>query len=330
MLGIGRRCNSAGGDGVAAGEASRGPAGAGLRAAIVGAWRWPNRVGRKRLMPRLTASGPLPVRNLVTLLGGIVAIVTALSGPDRLRHHRLPQGGAVPQVQGRAYRLTGGAIHLRARGALEVRHRSARGHQRDRHPDRRAHSPAPDRQAGRGHDAEGQAAAVADVCPPSADLRFRRAGRHGRGIGQPASVAGGGERCRGRRLGAGHRGLPCVCHPAARRHRSNAGRGQGCQRQAGAAEPPPRHGAREHGPGAGHVRCRGAHRHRQRPLRATVRARSRADQTGHVAAPRSSSCAWPRAFTRARTSTTSIRRCASGAWPPTSRPRSPTSCPAGA
>jgi diguanylate cyclase (GGDEF)-like protein/PAS domain S-box-containing protein len=81
MLGIGRRCNSAGGDGVAAGEASRGPAGAGLRAAVVRAWRWPNRVGRKRLMPRLTASGPLPVRNLVTLLGGIVAIVTALSAP---------------------------------------------------------------------------------------------------------------------------------------------------------------------------------------------------------------------------------------------------------
>ncbi len=34
-----------------------------------------------RLVPRLAASGPLPVRNLVTLLGGIVAIVTALSAP---------------------------------------------------------------------------------------------------------------------------------------------------------------------------------------------------------------------------------------------------------
>src|SRR5262245_27741871 len=77
MPGVGRRRNLAEADGVAAGEALQGLAAAHLRAAIARAWRGPHRAGLRRP----TTPKPLPVRNLVTLLGGIVAIVTALSAP---------------------------------------------------------------------------------------------------------------------------------------------------------------------------------------------------------------------------------------------------------
>src|SRR5262245_56460655 len=70
MPGIGRRRNVAAAEGAPAGKAPQGLAGVRRHA-----WRWP------RLRSRLTAHQPLPVRNLVTLLGGIVAIVTALSAP---------------------------------------------------------------------------------------------------------------------------------------------------------------------------------------------------------------------------------------------------------
>ena len=100
--------------------------------------------------------------------------------PHRLRHHRLFQGGRRAHLQGRAVRGAGGAIHLCARCAVEIRHRPAGGDERDPHPHRRPDRPAHPRPAGRRHDAEGRSAPVADVCPPSADIRLRRDGRHRR------------------------------------------------------------------------------------------------------------------------------------------------------
>ena len=112
--------------------------------------------------------------------------------PHRLRHHRLLQGGRRAHLQGRAERGTGGAIHLCARCAVEIRHRPAGGDERDPHHHRRPHRAAHPRRPGRHDDAEGRSAPVADVCPPGADIRRRRDGRHGGGVGQPAPAADGG------------------------------------------------------------------------------------------------------------------------------------------
>src|SRR6476659_3362337 len=80
MRNVGRPSISAGTDGLAASEASPTTGHANLQATPPTSWG-SRSLARVSLMPRLHASGPRPVRNLVTLLGGIIAIVTALSAP---------------------------------------------------------------------------------------------------------------------------------------------------------------------------------------------------------------------------------------------------------
>jgi diguanylate cyclase (GGDEF)-like protein/PAS domain S-box-containing protein len=81
MLNVGRQRIAAGAHGVAAGEASDSAVGDSPCVAAPRAWWRRNPFARIRVMPRLAQSRPLPVRNLVTLLGGIIALVTALSIP---------------------------------------------------------------------------------------------------------------------------------------------------------------------------------------------------------------------------------------------------------
>ena len=200
--------------------------GLGLRAAIVAPGAGPIALGRKRLMPRLTASGPLPVRNLVTLLGGIVAIVTALSAP-------IGYGiiGYLKEAQSLKYRA-----ELTASRAAQYIY-------------------APD--APWKYDTD-QLAAISEIVTPTAvpivqrliDKQGAAMMQKGKPLPWPTfareapiyasgAMVGTAEVSASLRplltevsvvavgaLGAGHCGLPCVCHPAARRHRSNAGRGQ--------------------------------------------------------------------------------------------------------
>src|SRR5262249_36258804 len=76
----GRQCISADVGDLAASKASQAVAGAGLPTPPRTSWLRRS-LSRIPSMSRMAASGPLPVRNLVTLLGGIIAIVTALSAP---------------------------------------------------------------------------------------------------------------------------------------------------------------------------------------------------------------------------------------------------------
>ena len=170
------------------------------------------------------ASGPLPVRNLVTLLGGIVAIVTALSAP-------IGYGiiGYLKEAQSLTYRA-----ELTASRAAQYIY-------------------APD--APWKYDTD-QLAAISEIVTPTAvPIVQRLIDKQGaammqkgkalpwptfardapifasgamvgtaRGIRQPASAADGGRFRRAGRAGARHCRLLRLCHPAARRHRSNAGR----------------------------------------------------------------------------------------------------------
>ena len=92
----------------------------------------------------------------------------------RLLHHRLSEGGRCAHLQGRTDGDARGAVHLRPRRALALRHRPARRHQRDPHPNRGAHLPAHPGYEGPADAAEGCGPGLAHVCPQRAHLRLRR------------------------------------------------------------------------------------------------------------------------------------------------------------
>ena len=76
-------------------------------------------------------------------------------GSHRLLHHRLSQGGRCPHLQGRTDGDARGAVYLRPRRTVELRHRPARGHQRDPNSHSGAHLPAHPGYQGQADAAEG-------------------------------------------------------------------------------------------------------------------------------------------------------------------------------
>ena len=206
--------------------------------------------------------------------------------PARLRHHRLLQGGRHPHLQGRAARRPAPAQYIYAPDApwkydtdqlaaiSEIRTTTA--------------APIVQRildAHGVQHDAEGRRPGVADVRAPGTDLRRRHPGRHCRGFRQPAAAAERGGL--GRRSARSCWRSPPTSHsPCCRSGRSTAR----CAELKTASDKFQQQNllldtALENMvAGAGDVRCRGARRDRQRPLRADLRPSSPAGQAWHDAA----------------------------------------------
>ena len=143
-------------------------------------WRSCNRAGLRLIAGWTPAKRSVQVRNLVTVLGLIIALVTALS---------IPIGYGIIGYFKEANALTYKAELSAARAAQYIYAPDAPWKydtdQLAAMSEIRTTTAAPIVQrildARRRHDdAEGRPAPVADICPPSADIRRRREGRHRR------------------------------------------------------------------------------------------------------------------------------------------------------
>ena len=118
---------------------------------------------------------------------------------------------------------------------------------------------------------DGRGACASRVHEPYAHHAGRSDGRLAGGYRQPGSAANPSRAHRCPHSRARYRRLLLICRHPAQGSRPHARPADDDQRPVQAAEPPARYRPEEHGPRSCHVRCRGAHRHRQRPLCRAIR-----------------------------------------------------------